>query len=626
METIVPQQNDKKKFQIGARRSFASSETHPPPLVENHIQSKSHLNLVENNKPINLNKETPPQTVEQKPKRDRIVEEIYSTELSYVTSLGVCESCYRSPMMKDNSPFKHEDVNEIFKFFDEVLKCNREFLSMLVQARKNDTLKNSISKIFLRFCPFFAIYQHFLINHDNAFSILTKLEDNSKLSAFLQTCQESITVPQKLDLRDYLIMPVQRLPRYNLLLTDLLKNTPQDHVEFQDLTKAVESVREVASKVNSSISATWRQKRVVELTKKLYKLDNFELVEPHRTFVLEACVQQGTHTGFQKRVLLVFNDVILLTKKEEKLRIHHVIKISHLKVAESEREDVLVFYSDEKSCEILFDTQSEAEELKKEVTEIQSKFKNESVAFAELVIPPEDVTLCAGCSCVFGKRKRKNFCKKCKSYVCQKCWNNSQKCCDMCEIRKDSEQKIKSPRNSDKAKQKPLKVEQVAGIINLDVPEVSKVEEKVLPIVTPIVDKVEVKNVVDVQLSEVVLPKENTIEEVIPKEVPSKVTEIEKEEPKEQEYSEVSDEEPKVPVDIKAKQEEIRPKFIRRCEMKEEIKKIDEKKFDETIIPEGPGRVKFLLKLNEMRIQKEKESFERDVVKKPVRKFVAKKN
>ena len=32
-----------------------------------------------------------------------------------------------------------------------------------------------------------------------------------------------------LDLMGYLITPVQRLPRYKLLLEDLLRNTPEDH-------------------------------------------------------------------------------------------------------------------------------------------------------------------------------------------------------------------------------------------------------------------------------------------------------------------------------------------------------------------------------------------------------------
>ena len=61
----------------------------------------------------------------------------------------------------------------------------------------------------------------------------------------------------RLDLTDYLIMPVQRIPRYNLLLQDLVKNTPAEHCDYTDLCKARDRIQEIALFVNE-------QKRVVE--------------------------------------------------------------------------------------------------------------------------------------------------------------------------------------------------------------------------------------------------------------------------------------------------------------------------------------------------------------------------
>lgn len=39
------------------------------------------------------------------------------------------------------------------------------------------------------------------------------------------------------DIFAYLIMPVQRIPRYQLLLRDLLKHTEKDHNDFESLQK-----------------------------------------------------------------------------------------------------------------------------------------------------------------------------------------------------------------------------------------------------------------------------------------------------------------------------------------------------------------------------------------------------
>lgn len=45
-------------------------------------------------------------------------------------------------------------------------------------------------------------------------------------------------------------MPIQRLPRYVLLLQDLLAHTPATHVDFQDLTKALDGMVAIAAEVN----------------------------------------------------------------------------------------------------------------------------------------------------------------------------------------------------------------------------------------------------------------------------------------------------------------------------------------------------------------------------------------
>jgi len=39
-------------------------------------------------------------------------------------------------------------------------------------------------------------------------------------------------------LESYLVKPVQRLPKYPLLIKDLLKHTDQDHPDYENLQKA----------------------------------------------------------------------------------------------------------------------------------------------------------------------------------------------------------------------------------------------------------------------------------------------------------------------------------------------------------------------------------------------------
>lgn len=52
------------------------------------------------------------------------------------------------------------------------------------------------------------------------------------------------------EITDFLIMPIQRIPRYVLLLNDLCKHTKKSHLDFSDLRKALLKMKEVAGYVN----------------------------------------------------------------------------------------------------------------------------------------------------------------------------------------------------------------------------------------------------------------------------------------------------------------------------------------------------------------------------------------
>ncbi len=51
-------------------------------------------------------------------------------------------------------------------------------------------------------------------------------------------------------IRSFLILPIQRIPRYNLLLEDLIKHTPEQHVDYGLLVQASEKMKAVANDLN----------------------------------------------------------------------------------------------------------------------------------------------------------------------------------------------------------------------------------------------------------------------------------------------------------------------------------------------------------------------------------------
>lgn len=59
-----------------------------------------------------------------------------------------------------------------------------------------------------------------------------------------------------LQLKDYFIMPVQRVPRYSMLVRDLIKATNPDHVDFKDLTRASSEFDKLATAINEYVRKT----------------------------------------------------------------------------------------------------------------------------------------------------------------------------------------------------------------------------------------------------------------------------------------------------------------------------------------------------------------------------------
>jgi hypothetical protein len=56
-------------------------------------------------------------------------------------------------------------------------------------------------------------------------------------------------------LGSFLIMPVQRIPRYALLLRDLLKNTWEDHPDYENIQKALKLIESIGMDVNLGMSS-----------------------------------------------------------------------------------------------------------------------------------------------------------------------------------------------------------------------------------------------------------------------------------------------------------------------------------------------------------------------------------
>jgi hypothetical protein len=64
-----------------------------------------------------------------------------------------------------------------------------------------------------------------------------------------------------------LILPIQRIPRYQMFLGEMVKRTTEEHPDFASLQRALESVATKASQVNEACEKAERILRIIDISK-----------------------------------------------------------------------------------------------------------------------------------------------------------------------------------------------------------------------------------------------------------------------------------------------------------------------------------------------------------------------
>lgn len=158
------------------------------------------------------------------------------TEKSYCRALREITDRYMAPMReskwKELVPRIFSNVHmivgineELFAGLGELLKtwdankvgscASLRFVALALTPR----CQSMVGPIFVRMAPFMRLYNTYGNSYNEAVGLLTKSKDKQDFVEFLQSCRAQ----QPLDLEALLIQPVQRIPRYRLLLEDLLK-------------------------------------------------------------------------------------------------------------------------------------------------------------------------------------------------------------------------------------------------------------------------------------------------------------------------------------------------------------------------------------------------------------------
>lgn len=88
---------------------------------------------------------------------------------------------------------------------------------------------------------------------------------------------------------DFWIMPVQRIPRYALLMNELLKNTPEKHQDYPFIKQALAKFQEIAEYINHGKKLYDSQEKVALIQQRMNP-KAIPVIRERRTWVLEGLV------------------------------------------------------------------------------------------------------------------------------------------------------------------------------------------------------------------------------------------------------------------------------------------------------------------------------------------------
>ena len=256
-------------------------------------------------------------------KRNFIFQEILSTERSYVNSIENIVKHYIEPLKQqinetDDPVVTNEEMLKLFSNIEVILKVNLELLQQLEERNKlwKEQGNDRCGDIFISTSPYFKLYSEYEKYSETSIALM-----NNKLllnERFLDFEYSKLSLCNGLSLSALLIMPIQRIPRYRLLLEDLIRNTWTDHSDYTSLENALTAIKSVAQSLNDDIRAHEKNSKVQEIGE-MIKNAPMNLVAPHRYFVHE---EDSMRISYKKKKIkeyqiYLFNDILLITKSKK---------------------------------------------------------------------------------------------------------------------------------------------------------------------------------------------------------------------------------------------------------------------------------------------------------------------
>uniref|UniRef100_UPI00398E9D4E uncharacterized protein arhgef49 n=1 Tax=Pristiophorus japonicus TaxID=55135 RepID=UPI00398E9D4E len=189
--------------------------------------------------------------------RKEAILEFVNTENSYGEDLRIIKEEFHLPMQAA-ALLTPEQLAVVFSNIQELIEVNEKFLERLHDSTEQafdqddeDFLTVCIGEMFLEFVNMLPAFQTYCIHQSTSINMLNTLEKEKELlRIFLDVSQNDNTALRRMNLRSFLMAPLQRVTKYPLLLSRISSSTPEYHPDHGGLREAKSRVESHLEHIN----------------------------------------------------------------------------------------------------------------------------------------------------------------------------------------------------------------------------------------------------------------------------------------------------------------------------------------------------------------------------------------
>ncbi|KAL2791751.1 FYVE, RhoGEF and PH domain-containing protein 2 [Daubentonia madagascariensis] len=394
----------------------------------------------------------------QEPEEKRIIQELLETEQAYVARLHLLDQVFFQELLRtarSSKAFPEDVVRIIFSNISSIYQFHAQFFLPELQRRLDDwTTTPRIGDVIQKLAPFLKMYSEYVKNFERAAELLATWTEKCPPFQEVITRIQSSEASSSLTLQHHMLEPVQRIPRYELLLKEYVQKLPAQAPDRADAQKALDMIFSAAQHSNAAITEMERLQDLWEVYQRL-GLDD-DIVDPSNTLLREGPVLKISfrRSDPMERYLFLFNNMLLycvprVIQVGAHFQVRTRIDVAGMKVREltdaefpnsflvsgKQRTLELQARSQEEmiswiqACQAAIDQTEKRNETFKaagqgpEGDTQEQELKSEELGLrAPLWVRDKMVTMCMRCQEPFNAlTRRRHHCRACGYVVCARC-------------------------------------------------------------------------------------------------------------------------------------------------------------------------------------------------------------